>query len=208
MNDSQKYKLYNFADTNKDGKINAKEFLELIKHIKNYINEEGEQNAPLPAYSVVKDENKKYIPKLLEKDISSIKLNYKFNKKKVKHLKNNTFLKSIIKLQEDLINNYYNEECMENDFLIADKDDEGYVDENVFKIILQKRLFSVDEEIYKLFIKLCEDDENDNKNNIDNEEEKDNIDRNKTINYRIFLNKIANYKIKDDKKEENENSLP
>ena len=97
---------------------------------------------------------------------------------------------------------------MENDFLIADKDDEGYVDENVFKIILQKRLFSVDEEIYKLFIKLCEDDENDNKNNIDNEEEKDNIDRNKTINYKIFLNKIANYKIKDDKKEENENSLP
>ena len=208
LNDSQKYKLYNFADTNKDGKINAKEFLELIKHIKNYINEEGEQNAPLPAYSVVKDENKKYIPKLLEKDISSIKLNYKFNKKKVKHLKNNTFLKSIIKLQEDLINNYYNEECMENDFLIADKDDEGYVDENVFKIILQKRLFSVDEEIYKLFIKLCEDDENDNKNNIDNEEEKDNIDRNKTINYKIFLNKVANYKIKDDKKEENENSLP
>ena len=99
LNDSQKYKLYNFADKNKDGKINAKEFLDLIKHIKNYINEEGELNAPLPANSIIDENNNKYIPKILDKDISTIKLNDKFNKKKLKNLKKNTFLVCVVKLQ-------------------------------------------------------------------------------------------------------------
>ena len=53
-------------------------------------------------------------------DISAIKLNYKFNKNKIKNLKNE-FLSNIVKLQGDLIDNYYNNECMENDFLTADK---------------------------------------------------------------------------------------
>ena len=210
LNDSQKYKLYNFADKNKDGKINAKEFLDLIKHIKNYINEEGELNAPLPANNIIDENSNKYIPKILDKDISTIKLNYKFNKKKLKNLKKNTFLVCIVKLQEDLINNYYNEECMENDFLLADKENDGYVNGNVFKVILQKRLFSAEEEIYKIFIKFYEDDDNGSKINNDynvNDEE-ESTDRNKKINYKIFLNKLANYKIKDDKKEENDNSLP
>ena len=203
LNDNQKYKLYNFADTNKDGKINAKEFLELIKSIKNYINEEGELNAPLPANSVVQNNDKKYIPKILEKDISTIKSNYKYNKNKIKNIKNNHFLSCVIKLQGDLINNYYNEECMENDFLTADSNDEGYVNGNTFKIILQKRLFSVDDKIYNLFIKLIEDDD-ENINNKHNKDEgsSDNNDTkidNKRINYKIFLNNLANYKIKDNK---------
>ena len=213
LNDNQKYKLYNFADTNKDGKINAKEFLELIKQIKNYINEEGELNAPLPANSIPNyQDNKKYIPKILDKAISSIKSNYKFNKKKIKNLKNNTFISCIVKLQEDLINNYYNDECMENDFLLADKEEEGYIKENIFKIILQKRLFSVDEEIYNLFIKFSEDDE-EQKNNANNNEEEssennDNKKEAKRINYKIFLNKLADYRIKNDNYEKSENSLP
>ena len=99
--DNLDLKLYNFADTNKDGKINAKEFLALIKNIKNYLNEEEEMNAPLPA-SFNKNMNEireeKFIPKILEKDISSIKKNYKFNAKKIKNLKKNTFLKSLVNL--------------------------------------------------------------------------------------------------------------
>lgn len=212
LNDNQKYKLYNFADTNKDGKINAKEFLDLIKSIKNYINEEGELNAPLPANSVVSNDNKKYIPKILEKDISSIKQNYKFNQNKIKNLSKNTFLSNIVKLQNDLIINYYNEECMENDFLMEDKQNEGYVKESAFKVILQKRLFSVDDKIYNLFIKFSEDDEGNN-NNDNNEEEKSSSNndievKRKRINYKIFLNKLACYKIKDIQKNEKMNSLP
>ena len=197
LNDNQKYKLYNFADSNKDGKINAKEFLELIKTIKNYINEEAELNAPLPANSVNYDDNSKYIPKILKIDISSIKLNYKFNKNKIKNLKNE-FLSNIVKLQGDLIDNYYNNECMENDFLIADKKKEGFVNNNTFKIILQKRLFSVDDKIYNLIIKLSNDEEEDDDESFDI--------KNKRINYKIFLNRLASYKFKD--KNDGEEQLP
>ena len=195
LNDNQKYKLYNFADSNKDGKINAKEFLELIKTIKNYINEEAELNAPLPANSVNYDDNNKYIPKILKIDISAIKLNYKFNKNKIKNLKNE-FLSNIVKLQGDLIDNYYNNECMENDFLTADKKKEGYVNVNTFKIILQKRLFSVDDKIYNLFIKLSNDEEDDDDESLDI--------KNKKINYKIFLNRLGSYKFKDKKRDEEE----
>jgi hypothetical protein len=187
--------LYNFADSNKDGKINAKEFLELIKTIKNYINEEAELNAPLPANSVNYDDNNKYIPKILKIDISAIKLNYKFNKNKIKNLKNE-FLSNIVKLQGDLIDNYYNNECMENDFLTADKKKEGYVNVNTFKIILQKRLFSVDDKIYNLFIKLSNDEEDDDDESLDI--------KNKKINYKIFLNRLGSYKFKDKKRDEEE----
>ena len=188
LNDNQKYKLYNFADINKDGKINAKEFLELIKTIKNYINEEAELNAPLPASSANFDDNSKFIPKILKIDISAIKLNYKFNKNKIKNLKNE-FLSNIVKLQGDLIDNYYNNECMENDFLTADKKKEGFVNNNAFKVILQKRLFSVDDKIYNLLIKLSNDEEED-------DDESSDI-KNKRINYKIFLNRLASYKFKD-----------
>ena len=213
LNDSQKYKLYNFADTNKDGKINAKEFLDLIKTIKNYINEEGELNAPLPANSIAYDGNKRFIPKVLEHDISSIEKNYKYNKNKIKNLKKNTFLSSIVKLQEDLINNYYNEDCMENDFITSDKNKEGYISVNIFKVILQKRLYGVDEEIYNLFIKFEEDDDEQEISNINNSDKEnsdnnDNNNMNKNINYKRFLNKLATYKIKDIKNEQNKNYLP
>ena len=212
LNDNQKYKLFNFADTNKDGKINAKEFLDLIKSIKNYSNEKGELNAPLPANSIAYDtiSDKKFIPNSLEKDISSIKLNYKYNKKKIKNLNKTTFLSCIVKLQEDLINNYYNNDCMENDFIIADKNKEGYINANIFKTILKKRLFSIDEEIYNLFIKFAEDE--DEKININNsDEEKSDYNRenmNQTINYKRFLNKLACFKIKEVKNEQKENILP
>ena len=213
LNESQKHKLYNFADTNKDGKINAKEFLALIKNIKNYLNEEEEMNAPLPA-SFNKNMNEireeKFIPKILEKDISSIKKNYKFNAKKIKNLKKNTFLKSLVNLQLDLIDNYYSFECMENDFLSADKNDEGFIKGKIFKIILQKRIANIDDKIVNLFIKFSEDenDQEKEKKESQNEEEEEEDDsqsniinnndfRNKKVNYKIFLNRLANYKIKN-----------
>ena len=213
LNDSQKYKLYNFADTNKDGKINAKEFLELIKSIKNYINEEGELNAPIPASSIASIDNQKYIPKILKKEISIIKQNYKHNKTKIKNLDKNAFLSCVVKLQGDLINNYFNEECMENDFITADKKNDGYVSEKIFKIILQKRLFSVDNEIYNLFIKFTEEDEeesnyNDEKSSNEYDNDIDSKNKNKKINYKIFLNKLASYKIKDNKDGKKKDALP
>ena len=205
LNDNQKYKLYNFADTNKDGKINAKEFLDLIKTIKNYIDENDELNAPLPANSFSNNNDKKFIPKILEIDISVIKSNYKANKKILKNTNKNAFLSCVLKLQSHLINNYYNEECMENDFLLADKEKDGYVNEKIFKIILQKRLISVDDEVYNLFIKFASDENEEESNNIDKEEDFDNKNISKKINYKIFLNKLASYKIQDNKKE---NVLP
>ena len=207
LNESQKHKLYDFADANKDGKINAKEFLDLIKNIKNYLSEEEEMNAPLPAsYNKNDINNKKYIPKILEKDISEIKANYKFNLKKIKKLKKNTFISCLVNLQLDLIDNYYRFECMENDFLTADKNEEGYVSGKDFKIILQKRIVYIDDKMIYLFIKFSEDDEEkekekeeeiDSKNNINNDEL-----RNKKIYYKIFLDRLADYKIKEIKNED------
>ena len=149
----------------------------------------------------------------MEHDISSIEKNYKYNKNKIKNLKKNTFLSSIVKLQEDLINNYYNEDCMENDFITSDKNKEGYISVNIFKVILQKRLYGVDEEIYNLFIKFEEDDDEQEISNINNSDKEnsdnnDNNNMNKNINYKRFLNKLATYKIKDIKNEQNKNYLP
>ena len=170
-------------------------------------------NAPLPA-SFNKNMNEireeKFIPKILEKDISSIKKNYKFNTKKIKNLKKNTFLKSLVNLQLDLIDNYYSFECMENDFLSADKNDEGFIKGKIFKIILQKRIANIDDKIVNLFIKFSEDenDQEKEKKESQNEEEEEEDDsqsniinnndfRNKKVNYKIFLNRLANYKIKN-----------
>jgi len=52
-----------------------------------------------------------------------VQLNWTINLIKIKLRKNlkNEFLSNIVKLQGDLIDNYYNNECMENDFLTADK---------------------------------------------------------------------------------------
>ena len=206
LNDNQKIKLYNFADANKDGKINAKEFLDLIKTIKNYIDEDNELNAPLPANSITGNNDKKFIPKILEKDISSIKLNYKANIKIIKNLKNNTFLSCIVKLQLDLINNYYNEECMENDFLTSDEEKDGFVNEKIFKLILRKRIVNIDDEIYNLFIKFASDEnEIEEEKNSKDDESSNSENKVKKINYKIFLNKIASYKIKAN---QNENFLP
>ena len=207
LNENQKFKLFNLADTNSDGKINASEFLELIKSIKNYLNDEDEMNAPLPA-SMKKNENEniKYFPKILEKDITSIKSNYNFNMKKIKKLKKNHFLSYLVNLQLDLFENYYSEECMENDFLTADENNEGYAKEKIFEIILKKRLVNVDDKIINLFIKFSEEDiqtkseDNEYENEEDedsNSENKENKKNNKMINYKIFLNKLANYKIKN-----------
>ena len=212
LNESQKHKLYDFADANKDGKINAKEFLDLIKNIKNYLSEEEEMNAPLPAsYNKNGVNDKKFIPKILEKDISEIKANYKFNLKKIKKLKKNTFISCLINLQLDLIDNYYSFECMENDFLTADENEEGYVSGKDFKTILQKRIVNIDDKMVDLFIKFSEDEEEREKEKEEEDEEKEddsksNITndelRNKKINYKIFLDRLANYKIKDVKNEE------
>ena len=212
LNENQKHKLYNFADSNNDGKINASEFLNLIKNVKNYLNDEDEMNAPLPASWNNKNinEEKKFIPKVLEKDISVIKTNYKYNTKKIKNLKKNNFLSCLVKLQLDLIDNYYSFECMENDFLTADKNNEGYVSGKMFKIILQKRIINIDDKIVELFIKFSEDDDNKEKEEDENEEEEDDESknkvediRNKKVNYKIFLNKLAEHKINEIKKEEN-----
>ena len=205
LNESQKHKLYDLADTNKDGKINAKEFLDLIKTIKNYLNEEEEMNAPLPAsYNQIDD--KKYIPQILEKDITEIKANYKYNMKKIKNLGKNHFLRYLIDLQMDLIDNYYSFECLENDFLTADKDEEGFVNGKMFKIILQKRIININDDIINLFIKFAEDDNEENKGNEEEEDSKSNVIngdlKSKKINYNIFLNRLADYKIKDIKNEE------
>ena len=212
LNENQKHKLYNFADSNNDGKINASEFLNLIKNVKNYLNDEDEMNAPLPASWNNKNinEEKKFIPKVLEKDISVIKTNYKYNTKKIKNLKKNNFLSCLVKLQLDLIDNYYSFECMENDFLTADKNNEGYVSGKMFKIILQKRIINIDDKIVELFIKFSEDDDNKENEEDENEEEEDDESknkvediRNKKVNYKIFLNKLAEHKINEIKKEEN-----
>ena len=213
LNESQKHKLYNFADTNKDGKINAKEFLNLIKNIKNYINEEEEMNAALPAsFNSNQIAEKKFIPKILEKDITGIKANYKFNIKKIKKLKKNHFLSYLVSLQLDLIDNYYSFECMENDFLSADKEEKGFVNGKTFKIILRKKIVNIDDKNINLFIKFSEDNSKKNNKKEENEDEEEEEDdsksdinkddlKNKKINYKIFLNRLANYKIKDTKTE-------
>ena len=208
LNESQKHKLYNFADANNDGKINAKEFLDLIKNVKNYLNEEEELNAPLPASFNRNEEEIKFIPKILEKDITRIKANYKFNIKKIKNLKKNTFLSNLINLQLDLIDNYYSFECMENDFLTADKNEEGFVNGKNFKTILQKKIANIDDKMVNLFIKFCEvDEEKDENENGEKGEDDSKSIRNddfriKKINYKIFLNRLADYKIKDIKNKE------
>ena len=126
--------------------------------------------------------------------------------KKIKKLKKNHFLSYLVNLQLDLIENYYSEECMENDFLTADENNEGYVKEKIFEIILKKRLVNVDDKIINLFIKFSdediqkksEDNEYENEEDEDsNSENKENKKNNKMINYKIFLNKLANYKIKN-----------
>ena len=43
LNDSQKYQILNIADKNKDGKINASEFLSFIKSIKNIDNNDNSE---------------------------------------------------------------------------------------------------------------------------------------------------------------------
>ena len=99
---------------------------------------------------------------------------------------------------------------MENDFLSADKNDEGFIKGKIFKIILQKRIANIDDKMVNLFIKFSEDDNKEKKENEENEEEEEEEDdsksnininnddfRNKQVNYKIFLNRLANYKIKD-----------
>ena len=170
-------------------------------------------NAALPAsFNSNQIAEKKFIPKILEKDITGIKANYKFNIKKIKKLKKNHFLSYLVSLQLDLIDNYYSFECMENDFLSADKEEKGFVNGKTFKIILRKKIVNIDDKNINLFIKFSEDNSKKNnkkKENEDEEEEEDdsksdiNKDdlKNKKINYKIFLNRLANYKIKDTKAE-------
>ena len=54
---------------------------------------------------------------------------------------------------------------------------------------MQKRLFSVNDKIYNLIIKLSNDEEEDDDESLDI--------KNKIINYKIFLKRLASYKFKD-----------
>ena len=178
LTDSQKYKLLNIADLNKDGKVNSKEFLTFIKSIKDYTNEYGELTAAMPALYSSKKNETKYNQKYLETDISVIKENLKHNKIKYNENKNNEFLGDVIILQNNLIEKYYSEDCLEKDFIVADNMNSGFVNVNKFKVILKKRIYNLGDEAYEKLLSLAGSEGNIGK-----------------INYKNFLNNIATYKI-------------
>ena len=190
LNDAQKISLLKIADKNKDGKIQANEFLNFIKNInlmdKNEIKEEEKSNVNnLP--NIMKNnmiKNSSYLPKIIQ-DNNLIKESLLHNKKCL--IKNkNDFLNYIIILQEDLIKNFNNSESIEQDFFIADSNKKGTIQINKFSNILKKRLFIINNENFEKFVEFA--------NEGLTLKKKEKLNEINEIDYTNFLNNLVVYK--------------
>ena len=141
LEDNQKLKLLKVADKNKDGKINSKEFLTFIKSAK-YLSDKNSINEMKSTFPQINKkiaiEKTNFIPRFLE-DKSLVEKNLEINQTIYKEL--NGFLNTIIILQKDIVENFFNFDCIEQDFTIADSEQSGKVSYSRFNSILKKDFF-------------------------------------------------------------------
>ena len=185
LEDNQKYKLLNVADKNKDGKINSKEFLMFIKSAK-YLSDSKSINEMKSTFPNINKniaiKNTNFIPRYLE-DKSLVEKNLEINKSVFKG--RNGFLNTIIILQEDIVENFFNFDSIEQDFNIADTEKSGTVSYFKFNSILKKRLFSLKD---NNLIRMIEFANEGIEQNI-----KEELMKNKVIDYKNFLINLVNY---------------
>ena len=184
LEDNQKYKLLTVADKNKDGKINSREFLSFIKSAK-FLSDStmvNEMNSTFPNINKkIAINNTKFIPRYLN-DKTIVEKNLEINKKIYKE--GNGFLKAIIILQEDIVDNFFQFDSIEQDFNIADSEKTGKVSYFKFNSILKKRLFTLRDKNFEKFIKFA------NKGTENDEEQ---LNNENVIDYKNFLNNLINY---------------
>ena len=185
LEDNQKYKLLKVADKNKDGKINPKEFLSFIKTSK-YLSDSTsitQMNSTFPVINKsIAINNTSFTKRYLE-DKSLIEKNLEINKSLYKG--RNGFLNTIIILQEDILENFFNFDCMEQDFKIADIENNGRVTYFKFNSILKKRLFQLKDSNFIRMIKFADEGL---EPNLINE-----LNGNKVIDYKNFLKNLVHY---------------
>ena len=185
LEDNQKYKLLIEADKNKDGKINSKEFLTFIRSTK-YLSDSTSINEMKSTFPNINKKiainNTKFIPRYLN-DKTIVEKNLEINKSICDE--HNGFLKAIIILQEDIVENFFKFDCIEQDFNVADSEKNGKVTNFKFNSILKKRLFTLKDKNFEKFIDLAH--EGLDKNVIEE------LKNEKLIDYRNFLNNLINY---------------
>ena len=185
LEDNQKYKLLLIADKNKDGKIKSKEFLNFIKSAR-YLSDKNSINNMTSTYPNINKniaiQNTNFIPRYLE-DKSLVEKNLEINKSLYKP--RNGFLNTIIILQEDIVENFFNFDCIEQDFTIADTDKSGKVVYFKFNSILKKRLFKLKDNNFNRMIEFANEGLDED---IQNE-----LNENKVIDYKNFLLNLVNY---------------
>ena len=115
--------------------------------------------------------------------MTELKNNLKYNKLKLKN-EENEFLSLIVILQEDLINNY-DDSSIQNEFINVDQNNNGIINANVFKSILQNKLMFVKEEYMIKFINMAS-------RGLD--ESYENERDYQKVNYKNFLKNIGSYK--------------
>jgi hypothetical protein len=126
--------------------------------------------------------NTKFIPRYLN-DKTIVDKNLEINKNIVEE--RNGFLKAIIILQEDIVDNFFKFDCIEQDFNLADSEKTGKASYFKFNSILKKRLFNLRDKNFEKFIDLAHEGLDKNvKEELKNE---------KMIDYRNFLNNLINY---------------
>ena len=185
LEDTQKYKLLSIADKNKDGKINSREFLAFIKNAR-FLSDSNSVNEMKSIFPNINKkiaiDNTKFIPRYLNNK-SIVEKNLEINKKVLKE--GNGFLETIIVLQEDIVNNFFNFDCIEQDFNLADSDKIGKVSYIKFNSILKKRLFTLKDSNFERIINFA--------NKGLDPEVIDRLKNEKVIDYKNFLNNLVNY---------------
>ena len=194
LEDNQKYKLLKVADKNKDGKINPKEFLSFIKSSK-YLSDSVSINQMKSTFPNINKKvainNTNFIQRFLE-DKSLVEKNLEINKSIYKE--RNGFLNTIIILQEDIVENFFNFDCIEQDFNIADTEKNGKVSYFKFNSILKKRLFQLKENNFNKMIEFANEGLDQNI--------KIELNEKKVIDYKNFLSNLVNYNEQGKKKRE------
>ena len=206
LEDNQKLKLLKVADKNKDGKINSKEFLTFIKSAK-YLSDKNSINEMKSTFPQINKkiaiEKTNFIPRFLE-DKSLVEKNLEINQTIYKEL--NGFLNTIIILQKDIVENFFNFDCIEQDFTIADSEQSGKVSYSRFNSILKKRLFRLKDSNFMRMINFANEGLEKNENVIRE------LNENKVIDYKNFLTNLVNYneqgKNKRDWEEDEINIIP
>ena len=200
LEDNQKLKLLKVADKNKDGKINSKEFLFFIKSAK-YLSDKNSINEMKSTFPQINKniaiERTNFIPRYLD-DKSLVEKNLEINESIYKEL--NGFLKTIIILQKDIVDNFFNFDCIEQDFTIADNEQSGKVSYSRFNSILKKRLFRLKDSNFMRMINFA--------NYGLDENVIQQLNENKVIDYKNFLSNLINYNEKGkDKKDWEEDEI-